>query len=179
MALETTSEHSSRRSPPDAPRSIRACKSVRVAPETLYEFLARLDNHWLLTDRFVSLERLHGPLESRTGGEITICGPCGLRRHARTWLDIDEGGSRIVGTAVVGRRTLARVTWTLTRITGGTDVELTASILAASPLDRALLPVAAPWLRQRFLAAIERLEEHASQAARQDSATGTPASGAT
>ena len=100
-------------------------------------------------------------MESRTGGEITICGPWGLRRQARTWLDVDEHGSRLVGTAVVGRRTLARVTWTLTPIAGGTDVELTVSILAASLLDRALLVVAAPWLRRRFLAAIVRLEEQA------------------
>jgi hypothetical protein len=160
-ALETTSEHPSRGSSPEPPRSIRARKSVRAPLETLYEFLATLDNHWLLTDRFVALERLHGPVESRTGGEITIRGPWGLRRHARTWLDVDEDGSRIVGTAVVGRRTLARVTWALTPIPNGTDVELTASILTASPLDRVLLPVAAPWLRRRFLAAIERLEEQA------------------
>ena len=127
--------------------------------EAVYQFLATLDNHWLLTDRFVSLERLHGPVESRTGGEITICGPWGLRRHARTWLDVDDHGSRLVGTAVVGRRTLARVTWTLTPIPGGTDVELTASVLAAGMFDRVLLLVAAPWLRRRFLAAIERLEQ--------------------
>jgi hypothetical protein len=130
-----------------------------VPAEAVYQFLATLDNHWLLTDRFVSLERLHGPVESRTGGEITICGPWGLRRHARTWLDVDDHGSRLVGTAVVGRRTLARVTWTLTPIPGGTDVELTASVLAAGMFDRVLLLVAAPWLRRRFLAAIERLEQ--------------------
>ena len=159
MALETTSEHATDGSAPKASWSIHARKGVRLPPETLYEFLSILDNHWLLTDRFVSLERLHGPVESRTGGEITICGPWGLRRQARTWLDVDEHGSRLVGT--VGRRTLARVTWTLTPIAGGTDVELTVSILAASLLDRALLVVAAPWLRRRFLAAIVRLEEQA------------------
>jgi hypothetical protein len=145
------------------PRSISARKDVGVPPETLYAFLATLDNHWLLTDRFVSLVRLHGPAQSRTGGEITIRGPWGLRRHARTWLDTDEHGSRLVGTAVVGRRTVARVTWALTAIPGGTDVALTASVLAASPLDRALLIVAAPWLRRRFLAAILRLEQEAAR----------------
>jgi len=162
MALETTPEN------PDgaAPHglwSIRARKDVRAPPDTLYRFLATLDNHWLLADSFVSLVRLHGPVESRTGGEIAICGPWGLRRHAQTWLDVDEHGSRLVGTAMVGRRTLARVTWTLTPIPGGTGVELTASILAASPFDRALLLVATPWLRRRFLTAIERLEEHAQR----------------
>jgi hypothetical protein len=137
---------------------IRAARELSAPAAGLYDFLATLDNHWLLTDRFVSLERLHGPVDSRTGGEITIRGPLGLRRHARTWLEAEHGGSRLVGTAAVGRRTLARVTWTLTEIPGGTNVELTASILDASPADRALLLVAGPWLRRRFLAAIERLE---------------------
>jgi hypothetical protein len=88
-----------------------------------------------------------------------------LRRHARTWLEADEHASRLVGTAVVGRRTVARVTWALTPIPGGTDVALTACILAASPLDRVLLVVAAPWLRRRFLAAIVRLEQEAARPA--------------
>jgi hypothetical protein len=149
-------------------RRIHARKEVRVAPEVVYGFLASLDNHWLLTDRFVSLVRLHGPVRSRTGGEITIRGPWGLRRHARTWLDAernldaDPNASRLVGTAVVGRGTVARVTWGLTPSPVGTDVELTASILAAGLLDRALLIVAAGWLRRRFLAAIVRLEEQAA-----------------
>jgi hypothetical protein len=149
----------------DAPHRIRARKDVRVPPETLYGFLAALDNHWLLTDRFVSLVRLHGPVQSRTGGEITIRGPWGLRRHARTWLDADEHALRLVGTAVVGRRTVARVTWALTPIAGGTDVELAVAVLAAGLIDRALLVVAGPWLRRRFLEAIVRLEEQVASSA--------------
>ncbi len=144
-------------------RSIRASKDVPVPAETLYRFLATLDNHWLLTDRFVSLVRLHGPVQSRTGGEITIRGPWGLHRHARTRLEAHEHDLRLVGTAELGRRTVARVTWALTPIAGGTDVTLTASVLAASLVDRALLIVAAPWLRRRFLAAIVRLEHEAAR----------------
>lgn len=145
--------------------SIRARKDVRVAPETLDRFLSTLDNHWLLTDRFVSVVRLHGPVQSRTGAEITLRGPWGLRRHARTRLDPDqhyEHACGLAGTAVVGRRTVARVAWALTPIPGGTDVALTASVLAASLVDRTLLIFAAPWLRRRFLAAIVRLEEQAA-----------------
>jgi hypothetical protein len=153
------------RSAPPRGRTIRARKFVGVPAETLYGFLAVLDNHWLLTDRFVSIVRLHGPVQSRTGGEITIRGPWGLHRHARTRLDVHEQGSRLVGTAVVGRRTVARVTWALTPIGGGTEVALTASVLAAGPLDRALLVVARPWLRRRFLAAIVRLEHEAARPA--------------
>lgn len=72
------------------------------------------------------------------------------------------------------RRTVARVTWALTPIPGGTDVALTASVLAASPLDRVLLFVAAPWLRRRFLAAIVRLEAEAPRAAAPEDAPGPP-----
>ena len=149
----------------DRARRIHARKAVSVPAEILYEFLAALDNHWLLTDRFVSLVRLHGPIQSRTGGEITIRGPWGLRRHARTWLDADEGALRLVGTAVVGERTVARVTWALTPIAGGTDVELAVAVSAASLPDRALLIVGRPWLRRRFLDAIVRLEEHTASSA--------------
>lgn len=159
---------------PHRTRSIAARKDVRVPAETLYAFLATLDNHWLLADRFVSLVRLHGPVRSRTGGEIVIRGPWGLRRHARTRLDTYEQASRIVGTAAVGRRTVARVTWALTPIPGGTDVALTASVLAASPLDRVLLLVAASWLRRRFLAAIVRLETEAPRAAEAEQALTPP-----
>jgi hypothetical protein len=164
MTSETVRPHPSAVPAPDAHPRIRARKNVPLPPETLYAFLATLDNHWLLTDRFVSLVRLHGPVQSRTGGEITIRGPWGLRRHARTWLDTDAHATRLVGTAVVGRSTVARVTWALTAIPGGTDVELMASVLAAGLLDRALLIVAAPWLRRRFLAAIIRLEEQTASA---------------
>jgi hypothetical protein len=165
MTSDTVSRHRSDGRTPEARRRIRARKEVPLPPELLYAFLARLDNHWLLTDRFVSLVRLHGPEQSRTGGEITIRGPWGLHRHARTWLDADAHALRLVGTAAVGRKTIARVTWTLRPIPGGTDVELAASVLAASLPDRALLVVAAPWLRRRFLAAIVRLEEQAASAA--------------
>jgi hypothetical protein len=160
-ALETTSQRPSAGSLAKAPWTIGAHKGVCAPPKRLYEFLSTLDNHWLLADRFVSLVRLHGPVDSRTGGEIMIRGPWGLRRHARTWLDLDDHGLRVVGTAAVGRRTRARVTWTLTPIPEGADVELTATILTASLVDRALLVVAAPWLRRRFLGAIERLEAEA------------------
>ncbi|MEA2199202.1 MAG: hypothetical protein QOJ25_3253 [Solirubrobacteraceae bacterium] len=142
---------------------IRARKNVAAPPETLYRFLVTLDNHWLLTDRFVSLVCLHGPAQSPTGGEITIRGPWGLRRHARTSLDAGEPNSRLVGTARVGRRTTARVSWSLTPIPGGTEVELAATILEASLLDRALLLIGQPWLRRRFRAAIVNLEEQAAR----------------
>lgn len=141
------------------PIRIHARKHIDAPAHTLYAFLAALDNHWLLTDRFVSLVSLHGPVQSRTGGEITIRGPWGLHRHARMWLEADDHPERLAGTALVGRRTVAHVTWALTPVAGGTAVELAASILEASVLDRALLLVASPWLQRRFLAAIVRLEE--------------------
>jgi hypothetical protein len=166
-SLETVSppSHPPSRPRSSRPRSIHARKQVRVPQEALYAFLATLDNHWLLTDRFVSLVRLHGPVSSRTGGEITIRGPWGLHRHARTRLETHDDASCLVGTAVVGPRTIARVTWALTPIPGGTDVALSAAVLTAGPLDRVLLVAAAPWLRRRFLAAIVRLEHEAARTA--------------
>ena len=148
------------------PIRIRARKDIRAPAHALHAFLAALDNHWLLTDRFVSLVRLHGPASSRTGGEIMIRGPWGMHRHARTWLEADDHPERVAGTAVVGRRTVAHVTWALTPVPGGTAVELAASIVEASVLDRALLRVASPWLRRRFLAAILRLDELVAHAPR-------------
>jgi hypothetical protein len=141
------------------PIRIDARTDISAPAHTLYAFLAALENHWLLTDRFVSLVCLHGPVSSRSGGEIIIRGPWGLHRHARPWLEADDQPERLAGTALVGRRTVAHVTWALTPVPGGTAVELAASILEASVLDRALLLVASSWLRRRFLAVIVRLEE--------------------
>jgi hypothetical protein len=159
------------------PIRIHARKEIGAPAPALYAFLAALDNHWLLTDRFVSLVSLHGPARSRTGGEITIRGPWGLHRHARTWLEVDDHDQRVTGTALVGRRTVAHVTWALTPVPGGTDVELAASILEASVLDRALLLVASSWLQRRFLAAIVRLEELVVAAPRRTTSVDLTATG--
>ena len=132
---------------------IRVERRVRRDPEDLFEFLCDLRNHWLLADRFIEVVELDG------AGPLRMHGPLGLRRTAVTRVIEVEPGTRIAGIAAIGTRTLARITWTLTPVNGGTRVVLAASLERASLLDRMLLAAgAAPWMRRHLERTLARLD---------------------
>ena len=136
-------------------RTLSAERALRHLPEQVYAFLAELENHWHLDDRLLRLERLdHGAHGSR----IVIGGPLGLRRTARIRLTESAPTRRVVGTAEVGRRTQARVTWTITPQGGGSRVSVQATVLRAGALDRLLLAAGGRWwMRRRFARVLEQL----------------------
>lgn len=136
-------------------RTLSAERALRQLPEQVYAFLAELENHWRLDDRLLRLERInHGDLGSR----IVIGGPLGLRRTARIRLTEAEPPRRVVGAAQVGRRTRARVTWTITPRAAGSHVRVEAVVLRAGTLDRLLLAAGGRWwMRRRFQRALVQL----------------------
>lgn len=76
------------------------------AAAAVFGFLADLENHWLLTDRFVEVLTLDrspdgGPAH---GGRVRIRGPLGLARTAETRVAEADPPHSIAGTAAVGRR---------------------------------------------------------------------------
>ena len=70
----------------------------------LFAYLADLEQHWQLADRFievVSLERPPGDGPAR-GGVVCMRGPFGIRRAAHTRVDEVEPPTRLAGSAAVG-----------------------------------------------------------------------------
>jgi hypothetical protein len=136
------------------PRPIQARRLVRASPAELVAFLEDLDQHWQLTDGVV--ERL-GPSDG--GARVRIRGPLGLRRVATTRIDTATPAA-LTGTAQVGARTRARVSWRLRPVSGGTAVVLGVEVLSASWADRIVLALGArAWLAASLAGALERLDE--------------------
>jgi hypothetical protein len=144
-------------------RPIRAVRTVPVAPATLFAFLADLENHWRIAERFVRVVRLEGEPGRHHGSVLRVHGPLGIARTTHAAVEATEPERTIEGTATVGRRTHARVCWTLDPVAGGTAVTLTATVLRAGPLDHALLLLGGRWwLRRGFDAALRTLAEVAA-----------------
>ena len=135
--------------------SIEASRVVAASPEAVFAFLAKLENHWTLAGRWVE------PLTiDHNSGRVRIHGPLGLRRTATTTV-VDAHPSHVMhGTAELSGGTLARIAWELHEDAGGTEVELSAQIERAGLGDRVLLAAGGTaWMRRRFAAILERLED--------------------
>jgi hypothetical protein len=86
-------------------------------------------------------------------------GPLGLSRTARTRVVGAEPPLAMHGSAAVGGRTRAAVTWAFADRDGATEVRLSAEVTAASAVDRALLALGGrAWMRRRFRSVLANLE---------------------
>jgi hypothetical protein len=144
-------------------RELEAVAVVPAAPEAVFEFLTALENHWRVADRFVDVVSLEGAAGDghAAGGVVRVTGPLGLRRTAATRVERAEPPALLVGTANIGPRTRARVSWSLASYGGGTLVRLAAVVERASRLDRALLALGGrAWLERRFASALAHLARH-------------------
>ena len=142
------------------PTRIAAEGVVEAWPESVFAFLADLENHWLLTDRFVEVLTLERPQEGgpATGGTVRMRGPLGLGRTVRTRVVEAMPASVIAGTASVGKGTEAAVRWTLTPSPGGTRVRLEATVERVGHADSVLLAVGGRrWLEDRFNSILQTL----------------------
>jgi uncharacterized protein YndB with AHSA1/START domain len=150
----------------EAAAEIEATATVAVAPEEVFDFLSDLANHWLLVDRYVEVISLAGsPGRAPDSGLVRLRGPLGVRRTVRTRVTETRSPGLIVGTAELGARTRARVSWTLEGRPGETRVRLAAEVEDASQLDRVLLALGGRfWLRRRFASGLERLGERFAEA---------------
>jgi hypothetical protein len=139
---------------------ITADAVIPATPEEAFAFLSRLENHWRLADRWIRVVHLDGSPDGGDGGAVRIHGPLGLSRTARTTVLRADPPNEICGSAEVGPRTRARVTWTLAPEDGATRVHLEAEVEQAGALDRVLLSLGGEaWLRGRFRSVIARLGE--------------------
>ena len=139
---------------------IVAARLVPAPPEAVFAFLADLANHWWLATRFVEVVDLDPSVDGHGGGRVRVRGPLGLRRTALTRVEHARTPQLVVGSARVGRRTRARVSWTLGARGAGTWVRLAATVERASTLDRLLLRAGGrAWLEGRFAGTLARLDE--------------------
>ena len=137
-------------------RKLEAAAVVPAAPAAVFEFLSELENHWRVADRFVEVVSLEP-----AGGVVRVSGPLGLRRTAITRVGRAERPSLLVGSAEIGSRTRARVSWRLTPRGPGTLVRLRAEVERAGPLDRLMLALGGrAWLERRFASALAHLARH-------------------
>ena len=144
-----------------AGREIRASRLVQAPQEEVFEFLADLENHWRLADRFIGVLTLDreagGPAH---GGRVCMRGPLGVRRTAATRVLAADPPQQMVGVAELGRRTCAFVRWKLSEGEGGTGVRLEATVDRVGWLDRLILVLGGrAWLERRFRAVLDRLAE--------------------
>ena len=145
-------------------REIAATATVSAAREAVFSFLADLENHWLLADRFIEVLSLERATDGRSnGGRVRMRGPLGLRRTASTRVLDAAPPQRMVGEARLSAGTVAFVRWRLSGEGTGTRVRLEATVDRAGWLDRLLLLLGGrAWLERRFAAVLGRLAERLS-----------------
>jgi Polyketide cyclase / dehydrase and lipid transport len=132
---------------------IAASGVVPAAPEAVFRFLSKLENHWRLADRWIEV------LETGdSSGRVRMRGPLGLRRTAHTRVEDAEPDHLMHGTAELSGGTVAQIAWELNEDAGGTGVRLSADLERASLPDRLVLALGgAAWMRRRFERILETL----------------------
>jgi Polyketide cyclase / dehydrase and lipid transport len=127
--------------------TIQARGIVPAPPDAVFAFLADFDNHWRLADDFELLS-----VDGALGGRVRLRGPLGISRVADTRVTEVRAPAALAGTARLGRRTQATVSWVLSDLDGtATCLELAADVVDASTFDRLLLAAGGRrWLERRF-----------------------------
>jgi hypothetical protein len=138
---------------------VEATALVAVPVEEVFGFLEDLGNHWIVADRFVEVVELHRNPQGRAeGGVVRLRGPLGVRRMATTRVVAAKRPRLLIGTAELGDRTRARVSWALAGHLESTRVRLAARVERASRADRLLLALGGRWwLQRRFDATLDGL----------------------
>jgi hypothetical protein len=137
---------------PEAVRAVAtltAGLTLTAPPSTVFDFLVRLPNHALIGGHGLRLDNVSDDDRSAL---ISLHGPLGLRRTASTTVTHLHRPHRFGGTALVGRRTMAYVHWTIEPAGTGSRVTLTATIVRAGPADRLLLAIGGRWWVTRSFA---------------------------
>ncbi|HEY3005214.1 MAG TPA: SRPBCC family protein [Kribbellaceae bacterium] len=139
-------------------RPLTASAVVRGRADSVFAFLADLDNHLLFHDRHIRIVELAGEPGQRHGGRVRLRGPLGLRRFAHTQVTHRQPPHLMTGLARIGERTVAHVRWALHPDGEHTRIELSTTITSAGLVDRALLALGGKlWLRRRICATLATL----------------------
>jgi hypothetical protein len=139
-------------------REIAATREVPVPRETVFGFLASLENHATLGRGSVELLSLKRRAGNGSEAVVRLRGPLAIRRTASTAISETRAPESISGRAWIGARTRAFVAWQIASGPHGSTVSLHAVVEAAGLRDRLLLVFGGRWwLRRRFASALSCL----------------------
>ena len=145
--------------------TIIARRQISAPAAAVIRFLADLEHHVRLAPESVQVLRLSGPRGCPAHALVRLTGPLGMQRTASTELLQTRLANSIAGQARIGERTVASVVWSVEENAGGSVVTLSATVDAASPIDRMVLVLGGHrWLARRFAAALQRLSDVLAEA---------------
>jgi hypothetical protein len=143
-----------------ARHELAATREIPAPRETIFGFLASLENHAALGRGSVELLSL----ECRAGGTseavVRLRGPLAIRRTASTAITGTRAPESISGRARIGPRTRAFVSWRIESTPHGSTVSVGATVETAGLRDRLLLAFGGRWwLGRRFASALSCLSQ--------------------
>ncbi len=150
-----------------ARRDIAATRHIPAPRETVFAFLANLENHAALGRGSVEFQSL----EHRAGGAseavVRLRGPLAISRTASTVISGTRAPESICGRAWIGSRTRAFVSWNIESASHGSTVSLRATVERSGLLDGLLLRLGGRWwLKRRFATALRCLSHQLAPAPR-------------
>ncbi len=131
---------------------------VPAPRERVFARLCDLDAHRGLAAPHIDVLALRGPRGARTGGDVELHGPLGIRLRATTTVRSAAYPRELRGSAATEGGTTATLCWRLEDAGAATRVTALLSVEPRRPLDRLLLALGGrTWLRRRLATAIRRL----------------------
>lgn len=141
-----------------ARREIAATREIPAPRETIFGFLASLENHAALSRGSVELLSLEQRGEGAGEAVVKLRGPLAIRRTASTAITGTRAPESISGRAWIGPRTRALISWRIESAPHGSTVRVGATVETAGLRDRMLLALGGRWwLRRRFESALSCL----------------------
>ncbi len=138
--------------------TIVATGRVRAPRDRVFARLCDLDAHRGLAAPHIDVVELHGPRGARTGGDVELRGPAGIRLRATTAVRSATYPHELTGSAATDGGTTATLCWRLDDAGPETHVTGLMRVEPRRPLDRLLLALGGRvWLRRRLATAIRRL----------------------
>jgi hypothetical protein len=139
-------------------REIAATREIPAPRETIFGFLATLENHAALARGSVELLSLECRDGTASKAVVRLRGPLAIRRTASTAITGTRAPESISGRAWIGPRTRAFVSWQIESTPRGSTVSVGAIVETAGLRDRLLLAFGGRWwLRRRLASALSCL----------------------
>jgi hypothetical protein len=141
-----------------ARREIATTREIPAPRETIFGFLASLENHAALGRGSVELLSLECRAGRASEAVVRLRGPLAIRRMASTAITETRAPESISGWAWIGPRTRAFVSWHIESAPHGSTVSVGAIVETAGLRDQLLLAFGGRrWLRRRFASALSCL----------------------